>query len=173
MVIKVGDSIPSGVLTHVPYTPELDDHSVCGKPISFDPAEAWKGKKVILVSVPGAFTPGCHMTHLPPYIEKFEHLKEEHKVDEIAIVAGNDAFVMSAWGRVTGGARKGVLFLSDNNAEYASKMGLNLDGRGMARTKRFAIVINDNKVVYVGIDETGVDQSGVEAVMASTRLHVA
>jgi len=113
------------------------------------------------------------MTHIPPYIERFEHLKDEHKVDEVAIMAGNDAFVMSAWGRVTGGSKKGILFISDNNAEYAAKMGLDLNGRGMPRTKRFAIVINDNKVVYLGVDETGVDQSGLEAVMANTKLHVA
>lgn len=173
MVIQAGDIIPSGTLTYVPFSAEIEDLSVCGKPVSFDPTEAWKGKKVILVSVPGAFTPGCHMNHLPPYVEKFEHLKEEHKVDEIVFLASNDPFVMSAWGRVTGGSQKGILFVSDHNAEYAEKMGLERNLPGMRRTKRFALVLSDNKVVYVGVDDAGVKDSGVEAVMANTKLHVA
>lgn len=68
-------------------------------PQEYDASQQWKGKKVVLVSVPGAFTPGCQANHLPPYIQNIEKLKGKG-VDVVAVIAFNDSWVMSAWGKV-------------------------------------------------------------------------
>ena len=76
-----------------------DDPTQCGRPQEFDGSKEWKDKKVVIVSGPGAFTPGCQANHLPPYIAKFKDLKSKG-VDQVAVIAYNDAFVMNAWGKV-------------------------------------------------------------------------
>ncbi|KAG6853757.1 hypothetical protein C0991_001586 [Blastosporella zonata] len=98
--VKVGDTLPQGTFTYIPYTAELEDSLACGRPITLS-TEEWQGKKVVLFSVPGAFTPTCHAKHLPPYLEKHDDFKAKG-VDVIAVLAANDAYVMSGWGRVEG-----------------------------------------------------------------------
>ncbi|KIM43827.1 hypothetical protein M413DRAFT_443708 [Hebeloma cylindrosporum] len=169
MSIKVGDKIPEATFKYVPYTPELENGLACGVPTSLSTNE-WKGKKVVIVSVPGAFTPTCHVNHLPPFVQKYDEFKAKG-VDVVAVVAANDPFVMSGWGRVEGLKDK-ILSLSDPDAEWSKKLGLSLDltGAGLGlgvRTGRYALIIDDLVVKYVGA-ETGKDVSvsGVDAVLA-------
>ncbi|KAI4525958.1 Redoxin [Schizophyllum commune] len=147
--IKVGDKLPEGKFTYVPYSPELEDGLACGVPVPYS-TEEWKGKKVVLFSVPGAFTPTCHVNHLPPYLKKYDEFKAKG-VDIIAVVAANDPFVMSGWARVEGLKDK-ILALSDANAAWASQLGLSVDlsskGFGI-RTGRWAAIIDDLTVKYI------------------------
>ncbi|KAG5652145.1 hypothetical protein H0H81_006128 [Sphagnurus paluster] len=143
--LKVGDTLPEGTFSYIPYTPELDNSLACGVPIKLSTNE-WKGKKVVLFSVPGAFTPTCHAKHLPGYIEKYDEFKAKG-VDVIAVLASNDAFVMSGWGRFEGLKDK-ILTLSDNGAEWSKSLGLTMEFAGLTRTSRYAIVIDDLKVTY-------------------------
>ncbi|KAF5353703.1 hypothetical protein D9758_008636 [Tetrapyrgos nigripes] len=158
--IKVGDQIPEGTFKYVPWTPELESNTVCGIPVTLDISKDWKGKKVVLFSVPGAFTPTCHVNHLPPYLQKYEEFKAKG-VDIIAVVAANDPFVMSGWGRFQGVKDK-ILALSDSNAEWSSKLGLSIEALGGIRTARYAIILDD-LVVEPGVEVT---VSGAEAVLA-------
>ena len=83
------------------------------------------GKTVVLVGVPGAFTPTCSMNHVPGFIENFEALLRKG-VDTVAVVSVNDQHVMEAWARATGGAGK-LLFLADGNADFTRAVGLDFD----------------------------------------------
>ncbi|KAJ8585154.1 thioredoxin-dependent peroxidase [Rhizopogon salebrosus TDB-379] len=165
--ISVGDTIPKGTFGTIPYTEELADHSACGIPTTLS-TDGWKGKKVVLFSVPGAFTPTCHINHLPPYLAKYNEFKEKG-VDVIAVIAANDPFVMSGWGRVEGLADK-IITLSDTNAAWSDNLGLSMDltNRGLGiRTARYAMIIDDLVVKYVEVEPTpGVTVSGAEAVLA-------
>jgi len=167
--IKVGDTVPSTSFGYVPYTPQLDDHSACGVPTKLDIEKEWKGKKVVIFSVPGAFTPTCHVNHLPPYVQKYNDFKAKG-VDTIAVVAANDPFVMSGWGRFEKLSDK-ILTLSDTNAEWSAKMGLSADLSSVGfgtRTARYALVLDDLKVTYIGVEpERGVTVSGADAVLAA------
>ena len=90
------------VLTTCRWAPITDaDPTACGRPQEYDASKEWAGKKVVLVSVPGAFTPGCQAYHLPPYIQKLSELKSKG-VDEVLFIAYNDPFVMAAWGKANG-----------------------------------------------------------------------
>jgi len=166
--IKIGDTVPHGEFTHVPYTEELADHAACGVPTKLR-TDDWKDKKVVLISVPGAFTPTCHQNHLPPYLAKYDDFKAKG-VDVIAVIAANDAFVMSGWARVEGLKDK-ILALSDPNAAWSAQMGLSVDlsvrDFGI-RTSRYAMVLNDLKVEYLGVEPApGVTVSGADAVLAA------
>ncbi|KAF9456226.1 Redoxin [Collybia nuda] len=165
--IKVGDTLPQGEFTHVPYTAELEQKLACGMPVKLSTDE-WKGKKVVIFAVPGAFTPTCHTNHLPPYIEKFDEFKAKG-VDVIAVLAANDPFVMSGWGRFEGVKDK-ILTLSDTNAAWSKSLGMSIDltERGMGvRTARFAIIVDDLVVKYVEIEPApGVTVSSAEAVLS-------
>ncbi|EMD32375.1 peroxiredoxin PRX5 [Gelatoporia subvermispora B] len=166
--IKVGDAAPQGTFNYVPYSPELESGAACGIPVKLN-IDEWKGKKVVLISVPGAFTPTCHVNHIPPYLEKFEEFKAKG-VDVIAVLAANDAFVMSGWGRFLGFKDK-ILALSDTGAEWSKALGLTVDLSAVGfgtRTARYAIVLDDLKVKYLGVEpERGVTVSGAEAVLAA------
>ncbi|KAJ2916682.1 hypothetical protein MD484_g3742, partial [Candolleomyces efflorescens] len=165
--IKVGDTIPEGTFKYIPWTEALEDTLVCGLPVDLSTNE-WKGKKIVLFSVPGAFTPTCHTNHLPPYLEKYDQFKAKG-VDAIAVLAANDPFVMSGWARFEGLKDK-IIALSDNGAQWSKKLGLDKDltanGLGI-RTSRYALILEDNVVKYVGIEtERGVTVSGADAVLA-------
>ncbi|GLB40870.1 putative redoxin [Lyophyllum shimeji] len=162
--IKVGETLPQGTFTYIPYTPELENNLVCGVPSKLSTDE-WKGKKVVLFSVPGAFTPTCHAKHLPPYVEKYEEFKAKG-VDVVAVLASNDAFVMSGWGRFEGVKDK-ILTLSDTGAEWAKPLGLSLEFGGVTRVKRFAMILDDLKVTYFEVEPApgAVTVSGAEAVL--------
>ena len=90
--------------------------------------DVFAGKKVVLFAVPGAFTPTCHLKHLPGFIESADEFKTLG-IDTVACVAVNDPFVLGAWEEKSGGKGK-VLFLSDGNAEFTKKIGMDFDGSG-------------------------------------------
>jgi len=142
--LKTGDDFPSDVVfSYVPYTPETSDITSCGIPVNFAASKEWADKKVVLFAVPGAFTPGCSVRHLPGYIEKLEDIKGK-SVDVVAVLAFNDAWVMSAWGKANGIKGDDILFLSDPETKFSKSIGWNLG----ERTARYAMIIDHGKVVY-------------------------
>jgi len=161
--LKLGDSFPSGVtFSYVPYTPEKDDITACGIPINYDASKEWADKKVVLFSVPGAFTPGCSAKHLPGYINNLSKIKAKG-VDVVAVIAFNDAFVMSAWGKANGIKGDDILFLSDPGTAFSQKLGWT-NGE---RTARYALVIDHGKITYAEKEPAReVTVSSAEAVLA-------
>lgn len=158
MTIKVGDTIPSVTLKH------LTDNGM--QEITTD--DVFKGKKVVLFSVPGAFTPTCSAKHLPGFVQQAEALKAKG-VDAIVCLAVNDPFVMRAWGEKNGVGDK-VLMLPDGNAALTSAMGLTMDGSGYGlgtRGQRFALIAEDGKVTDLAVEAPGqFEVSSAEAVLA-------
>lgn len=119
-------------------------------------AEYFKGKKVAVFSVPGAFTPTCSAKHLPGFIEKAEELKAKG-VDEIACTAVNDAFVMGAWGKSAGADDK-VTMLADGNGDFAQAVGLTMDGSKFGlgtRGQRFSMLVKDGVVEELNVEAPG------------------
>ncbi|KAI0393033.1 Redoxin [Xylariaceae sp. FL0594] len=161
--LTAGASFPEGVsFTYVKPTPETSDVLACGVPVKFDASAEFKDKKVVLVSVPGAFTPTCQVTHLPGYLSKLKELKEKG-VDLVICIAYNDPFVMSAWGKANGVKDDSLLFMSDNEAEFSKSIGWTLG----PRTARYAIVVDHGKVVYAEKEPAReVTVSSVDAVLA-------
>jgi peroxiredoxin len=144
MNIAVGQRMPAG---------ELETMTADG-PGTLTTKELFAGKKVLLVSVPGAFTPTCSMQHLPGIVAHAEQIRAKG-VDQIACMAVNDAFVMSAWGDALGADGK-VLMLADGSGDYTRALGLELDARrfGMGmRGQRFALVVDDGVVSYLAVEE--------------------
>lgn len=116
-------------------------------PQEYDASKEWNNKKVVLVSVPGAFTPGCQARHLPPYIENIDKILEKD-VDLVAVIGSNDSWVMSAWGKVNGiKDSEKILFLSDSKTKYSQQIGWMA---GMAdRNGRWAMIIEkDGTISY-------------------------
>ena len=131
-------------------------------------SEIFGGRRVVLFGVPGAFTPTCHRSHLPGFLQNRDAILAKG-VDAIAVVSVNDAFVMDAWGRDTG-AKDKILFLADGNADFVRAVGLDMDashlGRG-TRAKRFAMIVNDGVVEAVNVEEETrqVTVSGAERIL--------
>ena len=155
MSIAVGDRIPSvSVKTNGPEGPQ---------DLSTD--ELFRGKKVVLFAVPGAFTPGCSQVHLPGFVDNAGAIFDKG-VDEIACMAVNDAFVMDAWQKHQNAER--ITMVADGNGDLAKALGLEMDasGGGMGlRSKRFALIANDGVVEYLGVDAKGVADSSAETVL--------
>ena len=118
MAISAGDKLPEGSFTVM----NADG------PGALSTAELFSGKKVVLFSVPGAFTPTCSREHLPGFVEHADAIKAKG-VDTIACLAVNDVFVMDAWGKSAGADGK-VTMLADGNADYTRALGLDLDASG-------------------------------------------
>ncbi len=154
MSIAVGDTLPAITLkTNGDNGPE-----------DLNTGDFFKGRKVVLFAVPGAFTPGCSNTHMPGFVVNADALLD--KVDAIACMAVNDAFVLDAWQKDQNAER--LTMLADGNAEFAKALGLELDatGGGMGiRSKRLALIANDGVVEYIGVDAKGVDKSSAETVL--------
>ena len=131
--------------------------------------ELFSGKKVVLVSVPGAFTPTCSMNHLPGFVDQAAELKNKD-VDTIACMAVNDVFVMDAWGKDRG-VGDNVVMLADGNAEYAKALGLEMDASGFGmgtRGQRFAIIVDDGVATHVAVEAPGqFEVSKAEAILAA------
>ncbi|GAA5910419.1 thioredoxin peroxidase AHP1 [Sporobolomyces salmoneus] len=165
--IEVGSTIPSGEFATIEYAPELDDPAVCGRPSTVK-TDSWKGKKVVIVAVPGSFTPTCSENHIPPFISGASKLKSKG-VDEVYVLASNDVFVQSAWGRVLKAGDK-LKFISDSSLKWLKEAGLSQDLSAVGfgeRAKRFALILDDLKVTYLGVETgPGVNASGFEAVQA-------
>ncbi|HWG76712.1 MAG TPA: peroxiredoxin [Steroidobacteraceae bacterium] len=146
MSIKVGDRMPQGKFKVMGESGPKD--------LSTD--ELFKGKRVVLFSVPGAFTPTCDAKHLPGYVGMADQLRGKG-VDTIACMAVNDVFVMNAWGKASNCAGK-VLMLADGNGEYARSLGLELDAQGFGmgkRSQRFSLLVDDGVVKQANIEAPG------------------
>ncbi len=118
-------------------------------------ADFFKGRKVALFSVPGAFTPTCSAKHLPGFVQAADQLKAKG-VDEIACTAVNDAFVMGAWGQRDGSAD--VTMLADGNGDFAQALGLTMDGSGFGlgqRGSRWSMVVNNGVVEQLNVEGPG------------------
>lgn len=158
MAISVGDKIPSATLRR------KDESGITQ--IKTD--DLFKGKKVVVFSVPGAFTPTCSAKHLPGFVNNADAIKKKG-VDEIVCVAVNDAFVMDAWGKSQNTAGK-VSMLADGNAEFAKAIGLDFDASGPGlgvRSQRFSMLVEDGVVKKLNIEKPGAfEVSSAEAMMA-------
>jgi peroxiredoxin len=157
MTIAVGDKIPECTL-HV-----MAENG----PAPLTTAELFDGKKVVFFAVPGAFTPGCSMTHLPGYVANADKIKAKG-VDSIVCMSVNDAFVMGAWGKTQNAEE--IIMLADGNGDFTGKLGLELDGRGFGlgtRSQRFAMIVEDGTVTALNVEEgPGIDLSSAETMMA-------
>jgi peroxiredoxin len=145
MTIQVGDRLPDVPLAAA--TPEGPQPTTSG--------EFFKGKKVALFAVPGAFTPTCSARHLPSYVEKAQELKAGG-IDEIACIAVNDPFVMAAWNKSDGS--EDITMLSDGNGVFAEAIGLEMDASkfGMGkRSQRYSMIVNDGVVEQLNVEGPG------------------
>ena len=146
MTIKVGDKLPAGTLTQMTKD----------GPQKISTAQLFGGRKVVVFSVPGAFTPTCDAKHLPGFVQNADAIRAKG-VDTIACMAVNDVFVMNAWGKASHVDDK-ILMLADGNAEYARALGLEMDASGFGmgmRGKRFAIVADDGVVTSLYVEGPG------------------
>ncbi|MDE8652583.1 peroxiredoxin [Novosphingobium album (ex Liu et al. 2023)] len=145
MTIAVGDKLPDVKLMKATEN----------GPEAVQSGDYFKGKKVALFSVPGAFTPTCSAKHLPGFVDKAAELKAKG-IDEIACTAVNDAFVMGAWGKASGS--DDVTMLADGNGDLAQAVGLVMDGTGFGmgkRGQRFSMVVNDGTVEQLNVEQPG------------------
>lgn len=157
MTISAGQKMPSGVFG------VMTDKG----PGAISSEDLFAGKKVVLVSVPGAFTPTCSMNHLPGFVDEAAKLQAKG-VDTIACMAVNDVFVMDAWGKDRG-VGDNVMMLADGNGEYARALGLEMDATGFGmgmRGQRFAIVVDDGVATHVAVEAPGqFEVSKAEAIL--------
>ena len=117
--------------------------------------EVFGGKRVVLFAVPGAFTPTCHLKHLPGFIDSAADFKKQG-IDTVVCVAVNDPFVLGAWEEKSGGKGK-VLFLSDGNAEFTKKIGMDFDGSAIGlgtRSKRYAAFVDNGVVKVLNVEDS-------------------
>ncbi|HEU5018509.1 MAG TPA: peroxiredoxin [Pseudolabrys sp.] len=159
MAINVGDKLPNAtfrVMTAEGPKPRTTD-------------EIFKGKKVALFAVPGAFTPTCTNLHMPSFLNNVDGFKSKG-VDTIAVTGVNDVFVMEAWKKSTGAGDK-IMFLSDGNGEFAKAVGMDFDGGGAGlgvRSKRYSMLVDDGTVKKLNVEEAPgkCDVSGGQALLA-------
>jgi len=162
--LKVGDKFPADVKFDYVKVADLDP-TVCGRPIVYDADKEFAGKKVIIVSVPGAFTPTCQANHLPPYVQNIEELHAK-SVDLVVFIAFNDAWVMNAWAKVNKVQRDDILFLADTKTQFAKNYGYTA---GPDRNGRFAVIVEkDGTISYIENEPSpsGVSVSGYDAVLS-------
>ena len=161
MAIKAGDKVPEGKL------------KVMGAdgPTNVDTGELLGKGKVVLFSVPGAFTPTCSAKHLPGFVEKAADLRARG-VQKIVCLAVNDVFVMSAWGK-SANVGDAIVMAADGNGDFSRALGLELDARGFGmgmRGQRFALVIQDGVVKQVHVEAPGEFKvSSAEHVLSSLK----
>jgi glutaredoxin/glutathione-dependent peroxiredoxin len=143
-MIQVGDHLPNATFTVM--TPDG------AKPKTTD--DIFKGKKIVLFAVPGAFTPTCHKNHLPGFLDKFDEIRAKG-VDAIAVTGVNDVFVMNAWAEVSG-AKDKIAFLADGSGHFAKAIGLSIDlgERGMGlRSQRYSMLVEDGIVRKLNVEQ--------------------
>jgi peroxiredoxin len=157
MSIQVGDRLPQ--VTFRVMTPE--------GPAAKTTDDLFKGRKVVLVAVPGAFTPTCHNNHLPGYVQNLNAIKAKG-VDAVLVTSVNDVFVMEAWRKASGA--EGIEFLADGNGDFAQAIGLTIDRTGFGlgiRSQRYAMVVEDGVVKALNLEEntSKAEQSGAENLL--------
>ncbi|HZT48276.1 MAG TPA: peroxiredoxin [Hyphomicrobiaceae bacterium] len=159
MTIKVGDRLPDS--TFMTMGPD-------GTPKPMKTAEVFGGKKVALFAVPGAYTPTCHKQHMVGFVQNYDELKKKG-FDMVACTAVNDVFVLTAWAKDSKADGK-IQMLADGSAEFAKKVGLDIDlsARGLGvRSRRYSMILEDGVVKALNVEEgPGVDKSGAPAMCA-------
>ena len=155
-MIKIGDTIEQSTL------------KIMGKsgPESFELPAQLLNKKVIIFAVPGAFTPTCSAAHLPGFVANHQALTAAG-VDMIACISVNDAFVMHAWGESANA--QNITMLADGNATFTQAIGLDKDATKFhmgVRSKRYAMVIDNAVVTHLVIDESGLELTSADALLA-------
>jgi peroxiredoxin len=162
MTIKIGDKIPNVTLRYM--GPD-------GKPATMTTEELFKGKRVVLFALPGAFTPTCSKAHLPGFVVKADAIKQKD-IDQIVCLSVNDAFVMHAWGKdqnVDGN----ILMLADGSAEFTKAIGLDDDrtANGMGiRSRRYAMLVEDGVVKLLNVEAPGEFKvSSAESILAALK----
>ena len=157
MSIQAGEKMPSGTFGVMTES----------GPGAISTDDLFSGKKVVIISVPGAFTPTCSMNHLPGFVDHAEKIVAKG-VDTIACMAVNDVFVMDAWGRDRG-VGDHIMMLADGNGEYAKALGLEFDGSafGMGtRGQRFALIVDNGVVSHVAVEKPGqFEVSSAESIL--------
>jgi peroxiredoxin len=159
MTIKVGDRLPE--TTFMTMSPE--------GPKPMKTGEVFGGKKVALFAVPGAYTPACHGTHMPGFVQRYEELKGKG-FDTVACTSANDIFVLTNWAKDSNAAGK-ILMLADGSAEFAKKVGLDIDlsARGLGvRSKRYSMIVEDGVVKALNVEDAppNVDKSSAATLCA-------
>lgn len=153
MSIKTGDTLPEGTLSE--YFDEPNGACAIG-PNAFKVSELAKDKTIVLFAVPGAFTPGCSLQHVPGYVKHYDEFKAKG-VDEIWCLATNDAFVMGAWAKDQQAVGK-IRFLADGSVKFTKALGLEMDltERGMGvRSQRYSALLEDGVVTQLNIEAPG------------------
>jgi peroxiredoxin len=156
MTAQTGDKVPSLILKTMGSEGPQD----------ITTEDIFSGKKVVLFAVPGAFTPGCSLTHLPGFVVNADKIKGKG-VDSIVCMSVNDAFVMGAWGEAQNASE--ILMLADGNGELTAALGLELDGTGFGmgkRSQRFAMIVEDGTITQLNVEPAG----GVDVSSAETML---
>ena len=158
MTISIGDKLPEVTLK--------ETGSDGMKEVTT--SELFGGKKVVLFAVPGAYTPTCTQNNLPGYLNNYDAIKAKG-VDDVAVVAVNDAFVMDAWAKSTGGAGK-LRFLADWDAAFTKALGMEMDlsaGTLGTRSKRYSMIVEDGKVTQLNVEDSPGEAvtSGAEALL--------
>ncbi len=157
MSTKIGDPIPSASFQVMTSSGQ--------EVVTTD--ELFGGRTVVLVAVPGAFTPTCHNHHIPGFLDNLQVLKEKG-VDEVAVVAVNDVHVMGHWAKVSGGEGK-LAYLADGNGDFARAIGLDVDlaiaGMGV-RSRRYAMLVKDGVVMQLNVEQ----QPGVADISSAAHL---
>jgi peroxiredoxin len=146
MTIKVGDKLPSVTLS--------EGTAEGPKPVKTD--DFFKGRKVALFAVPGAFTPTCSAKHLPGFKQKAEEIKAKG-VDAIACVSVNDAFVMRAWAEDQA-VGEDIVMLADGSGDFTRALGLVMDARGFGmgeRSQRYSMIVEDGVVKELNVEQPG------------------
>jgi peroxiredoxin len=160
MTIQPGDRLPQATF-FVSTSEGLDTRST---------DDVFKGRRVVLVGVPGAFTPTCDRNHLPGFVARAAAIKAKG-IDAIAVTAVNDAFVLKAWAAST--AAEGIIeFLGDGNGDFVRAIGLAMDGSAKGfglRSQRYSMIVDDGVVTALAVEEAPgrADLSGAEALLAS------
>ena len=162
--LKAGDSFPEGVaFGWVPPTEDKQDIGACGVGIRYDASKEFKNKKVVLVAVPGAFTPTCQEQHVVGYIRDWEKLKGKG-VEQVIFISGNDHWDISAWGKANNVHDQTIIFASDDNCAFSNSIGW----ANGSRPLRYALIVDNGKVVYAETDTVrgSLQNTGSEAILA-------
>jgi glutaredoxin/glutathione-dependent peroxiredoxin len=156
-MIKVGDRLPEAEFSMMTADGQ--------QKVSTD--AIFKGRKVVLLAVPGAFTPTCSMNHLPGFVQNADTIRAKG-IDAVVCVSVNDVHVMNAWGNASGADGK-VMMLADGNGDFARKIGLDSDlakaGMG-TRSRRYSMIVEDGVVKSLNVEEKpGVNVSGADTIL--------
>ena len=158
MPISVGDTLPEATFFRM----------TGDGPEQVSSADIFKGKKVAAFAVPGAYTPTCHLKHMPGFLAHTNEFKEKG-VDEIVCIAMNDPFVLQAWEKETDATGR-VTILGDSDASFTKTIGMDFDAAAVGlgvRSKRYAMIVDDGRVSVLNVEDV---PSEAEASSAETLL---